>query len=136
MNRIKDYAGFAICFVGLGYIVLWPLTSPEFGGLPFGASIFCHDGSTSALDLLCNSTHPLALSSGLHAVGILSAVAVMLRLLSYVIRRSRRGIAGGRESALKARIPVAVAPSTWRKPARPFRPVKPRAQFGLRGTPR
>ena len=27
MNRIKDYSGFAAWFVGLGYIVLWPLTT-------------------------------------------------------------------------------------------------------------
>ena len=82
MNRIKDYAGFAIWFAGLGYIVLWPLTSPEFGGKPFGASIFCRDGSPSALDLLCNSAHPLQLPPGLHAMGILSAIVVMVRLLS------------------------------------------------------
>jgi hypothetical protein len=133
MNRIKDYAGFAICFVGLGYIVLWPLTSPEFGGRPFAASVFCRDGSPSALDWLCNSAHPLQLSPGLHAVGILSAIVVMVRLLFYVIRRSRRSDAA-RDSAPAAQIPA--VPPAWRRPARPLRPVKARTQFGLRGTPR
>lgn len=133
MNRIKDYAGFAIFFAGLGYIVLWPLTTPEFGGRPFAASIFCRRGSPSVLDWLCNSAHPLQLSPGLHAAGILSAIVVMVRLLLYVIRRWRRATTT-RESVLTARIPV--APPTWRRPARPLRPVKARTQFGLRGTPR
>jgi len=133
MNRIKDYAGFAVCFAGLGYIVLWPLISPEFGGRPFAASIFCGGGSPGVLDWLCNSAHPLQLSPGLHAVGILSAAVATLRLLFYVVRRWRRP-AATRESVLAARIPV--APPAWRRPARPLRPVKARTQFGLRGTPR
>jgi hypothetical protein len=133
MNRIKDYSGFAVCFAGLGYIVLWPLTSPEIGGRPFAASVFCHGDSPSALDWLCHSVHPLQLSPGLHAVGILSAIVVMTRLLFYVIRRWRRP---ADESIPTARMPLAAVPPTWQKPARPLRPVKARTQFGLRGTPR
>ena len=43
MNRIKDYIGFAIWFAGLGYVALWPVSSPDLDGKPFGASIVCHD---------------------------------------------------------------------------------------------
>ena len=92
MNRIKDYAGFAGWFAGLGYIALWPLTAPEFGGKPLGASIFCRDGTPSALDFLCNSADPLRLPPGLHAIGSLSAIFVMIQLLCYGVRRSRRAV--------------------------------------------
>ena len=137
MNRIKDYTGFATWFAGLGYIALWPVTSPDLGGKPFGASIFCRDGSLSLLDLLCNSSHPLLLPPPLHALGFLSAVFVTMRLLLYAVRRSRRaaGRAAGEASALTAQMPVTIAPPPPRKPARPLRPVKPRTHFGLRGMP-
>jgi len=137
MNRIKDYSGFAIWFAGLGYIVLWPVTSPDLGGKPFGASIFCRDVSLGVLDLLCNSALPLQLPSNLHVLGFLSALFVAVRLLMYAIKRSRRavGTRAADMSALVTRLPDAVAPP-WRKPMRPLRPVKPRTHFGLRGMPR
>jgi hypothetical protein len=137
MNRIRDYTGFATWFCGLGYIALWPVTSPDLGGKPFGASIFCRDTSLSVLDLLCNSAHPLQLPANLHALGFLSAIFVAVRLLLYAIRRSRRAIASRAAgmSALMTRLPDAVA-LLRRKPAPPLRPVKPRTHFGLRGMPR
>jgi hypothetical protein len=135
VNRIRDYSGFAAWFVGLGYIVLWPLTSPDFSGKPFGASIFCRDGSPSLLDLLCNSAHPLVLPPALHAIGFLSAAFVTVRLLLHAVKRSRR-TAGGvatDASARAARMPVASPPPRREKPTQPLRPVKPRTHFGLRG---
>ena len=138
MNRIKDYTGFAASFTGLGYIALWPVTSPDLGGRPFGASILCRDGALSLLDLLCNSVHSLQLLPALHGLGFLSAVFVTLRLLVYAVRRSRRAArsSAAGASALPARIPVAILKPPRRKSAPPLRPVKPRTHFGLRGMPR
>jgi hypothetical protein len=138
MNRIKDYAGFVGWFAGLGYIVLWPVTSTELGGKPFGASIFCRDSSPSMLDLLCNSANPLHLPPGLHALGFLSAVFVTIQLLYYAIRRSR---GTNRQSAAKPSSPVAPTQIVLPRPRKqnfkpPLRPVKPRTHFGLRGIPR
>ena len=137
MNRIKDYIGFAIWFAGLGYIALWPVTSPDLGGKPFGASILCREASLRVLDLLCHSTLPLQLPPSLHALGLLSTGFVTVRLLLRALKRSRRA-AGARAadmSALATRLPDAVAPPR-RKPLRVVRPVKPRTHFGLRGMPR
>lgn len=133
MNRIKDYAGFAIYFAGLGYIVLCPLIVPAFGGEPFVAPILCREGALSLLDLLCNSTHPLQLPPGLHVMGILSAVLAAFLLLCRAIKRWRRA-AAARASALATQMALTPA-SPPRKPVRPLRPVKPRTHFGLRGIP-
>jgi len=137
-NRFQDYAGFATWFCGLGYFVLWPVTSSDLGGRLFGASIFCRDGSLSLLDLLCNSAHPLRLPSALHGLGFLSAVFVTVRMLIYAVGRLRRAASrsAAGASALSVRMPVAILQPPRRKPAPPLRPVKPRAHFGLRGTPR
>jgi hypothetical protein len=138
VNRFKDYTGFATWFSGLGYIALWPVTSPDLRGKPFGASLFCRDGALSLLDLLCNSAHPLRLPLALHALGFLSAVFVTVRLLVYAVRRSRRpaGRSAAGAAALSEQIPVAILKPPRRKPAPPLRPVKPRTHFGLRGMPR
>ncbi len=138
MNRIKDYIGFAIWFAGLGYIALWPVTSPDLGGKPFGASIFCRDTPLGVLDFLCNSALPLQLPPNLHVLGFLSALFVTVRLLQRALNRLRRavGTRAANMSALVTRLPDTVTPSPRRKPVRVFRPVKPRTHFGLRGMPR
>ena len=139
MNRIKDYAGFAGWFAGLGYIVLWPITAADLAGKPFGAAVVCRDGVFSVLDLLCNSTHPLQLPPGLHALGSMSAVFVSVRLLCHAIKRvRRRGAARTAAPAVPpSRIQIAVPPAPLRPPRRtsPPPPVKPRVHFGLRGVP-
>ena len=137
MNRIKDYIGFALWFAGLGYIVLWPVTSPDLGGKPFGASIFCRDTPISVLDFLCNSALPLQLPPNLHVLGFLSALFVAVRLLLYALKRSRRAVGprAADSSALVMQRPDAVPPPR-QKPVRVLRPVKPRTHFGLRGMPR
>jgi hypothetical protein len=141
MNRIKDYVGFVGWFAGLGYIVLWPVTAADLGGKPFGASIFCQDGTPSLADILCNSVHPLQLPPGLHALGFLSAVFVTTRLLAHAVRRTRR--AGGKDAGMNAGGASSPALQTQeanapplRKPVLPRHTVKPRTHFGLRGMPR
>ena len=136
MNRIKDYIGFALWFAGLGYIMLWPITSPELGGKPFGASIFCHATPLATLDFLCNSALPLQLPPNLHVLGFLSALFVIVRMLLRAFKRSRRAARtlGADMSAPVTRLPD--SPPPRRKPMRRLRPVKPRTHFGLRGMPR
>ena len=138
MNRIKDYIGFAIWFAGLGYIALWPITSPDMGGKPFGAFIICGDTPLGALDFLCHSALPLQLPPNLHVLGFLSALFVMVRLLLYALKRSHRVVVTPTVdiSALLAHLPGTIPSLRRRKPLRRHRPVKPRAQFGLRGMPR
>jgi hypothetical protein len=65
MNRVWDYIGFAVWFVGLGYIVMWLLRSPDL----------------------------LLLPPTLHIVGIASAMFVPVRLIARFIGR-RRAAAG------------------------------------------
>jgi hypothetical protein len=138
MNRIRDYAHFAAWYAGLGYIVLWPLTSSELGGRPFGAAIFCRDGALGLAELLCASARPLQMPPGLHALGSMSALFVTTRLLAYAIRRSRR--AGRTIRAAPLSIPerpvASPVPPIRRMPPLPARQVKPRTNFGLRGAPR
>ncbi len=62
MNRVRDYMGFALWFLGLGYMALWPLTA--------------HDA--------------LHLSPGSHLVGMLAAAWVVAGLALRPIRRWRR----------------------------------------------
>ncbi|MGH6663877.1 MAG: hypothetical protein ACREB2_03085 [Pseudolabrys sp.] len=104
MNRIWDYVGFAVWFAGLGYIVLW----------------------------LFGSSEQLALSPGLHAVGVAAATFVPLRLLLRAVGHRRRAA----QTAIRPRHPATVLRPSRRKPAYPVRAVKPRSHFGLRGMPR
>lgn len=111
MDRCKEYCGFAISFAGLGYIVLWPLAG--YGGRLFGVWL-----------------HPLTLPPALQAVGVLSAIFVSVRLLLLAVRRLRRQGATAAAAAPKSPAPAC------RKFLRHLPPVKPRSQFGLRGTSR
>ncbi len=130
MNRIKDYGSFAAWFAGLGYIVLWPVTAADFGGKPFGASMFCRDSSLALLDLLCNSERLLKMPSGLHALGFMSAAFVTTRLLWSGIQRSRRGAPVKLAPPLAGQMDVPPPP---RRPPPLRHTVKPRTHFGLRG---
>jgi hypothetical protein len=126
---------FAIGFAGLGYIVVWPITSPDFDGHRFGIAIFCRDGLAGLLDPLCDSSHALTLPPSLHVFGFAAALIVIGRVLVYALKRSRQvngdpAIDPSLEARTNAPAPL------WRKPPRRARAVKPRAQFGLRGTPR
>ena len=145
MNRLRDYLGFAVRFVGFGYIALWPVSTPGRGDL-FGAALLCHDRVGRALDLVCGWPHPLRLSLGLHATGALCAVLATVYLLAVAVRRARGRLA---KPAASAPAPVEADPLTAVAPRKPFIPLKarrrpmppprkfvpPRAQFGLRGLP-
>ncbi len=134
MNRLRDYIGFAVCFAGLGYMAIWPLSTSGSSGSLFGASIVCR--ATTAFDplpLLCEMPHPLILSPALHMLGLLSAVVVALRLFCRVLPRMRRARANDVDIAHRIRILAASMASSRPKPLRPLPRVKPRSQFGLRG---
>jgi hypothetical protein len=140
MNRFRDYLGFAVQFVGLGYVVLWPLSTPGRGDL-FGAPLLCGGRVADAVDVVCGMPHPLRLGVGLHAVGALCAVLATLHLLVRAVgrARSRRGaVADG-----AAVPPAAIAVEAGAKPRLrrrrmppPHKAVPPRSHFGLRGLPR
>ena len=130
MNRIKDYACFATSFAGLGYIVLWPITASESGGAPIGGSMLCHDGSAGWLGILCDGAHPLRLPAGLHALGSISAVLAVARLLTCLHKRSRRPVPQA------PRLPIAQDNPAPRKRSPPLQRIKPRTEFGLRGVRR
>jgi hypothetical protein len=120
MNRIRDYAHFAAWYAGLGYIVLWPLTSSELGGRPFGAAIFCRDGALGLAELLCASARPLQMPPGLHALGSMSALFVTTRLLAYALidTGAARGVACAADTA------DAAAAGSPGQAAQPFRPAR------------
>lgn len=63
MNRCTDYIGFAVWFAGIGYAVLWPLTTDGNGGARFGASIVCGHAAGGVAVALCELPRPLALRS-------------------------------------------------------------------------
>jgi len=105
MNRVWDYFSFAVCFAGLGYIVLWLFGSPEH----------------------------LILPPALHIIGVASAMLVPVRLLLWAI--SQRRVRAAAMPAAYSRTPVAVLRPRRRKPECKLRPVKPRSHFGLRGVP-
>ena len=131
MNRIKDYSGFAAWFVGLGYIVLWPLTTSDLGGQPFGASVMCRDNTPKLLDFMCYSSHSLAMPPGLHALGFVSAIFVTTRLLISGVKRSRRAVKRHTSRSLPAAPILDEPPPRKPQPRRPT--VKARTHFGLRG---
>ncbi len=128
MNRFWDYFGFAVWFIGLGYIVMWPLTMSDFGQTASAATI-CGGGALPP-GLLCDSARGLMLPPGLHLAGGLAAIFVTLRLLTMAIKRAIRG---GKAPAVT---PAVVPPAQGRAPRRSLSRIKPRTHFGLRGSPR
>lgn len=139
MNRCKDHLCFAVRFVGLGYVVLWPLTASGYDGKLFGASILCGDDGALTLGMLgplCHSAHPLTLSPALHIMGFVAALVVGARLLRRLLRRFRRARAAPIPTTAIDSSRVALRPARPSAPLRLPRPVSPRSQFGLRGTKR
>lgn len=127
MNRVRDYIQFAVCFTGVGYIVLWPLTAHDDVVAAFGASLIC--GGNFITDAICRLPHPLTLAPGLHLIGLASALAVVAHC---VLRRLVRLRPASRALPPEAAVVVSrprMAAALTEKP----RPVKPRRQFGLRG---
>ena len=133
MNRVRAYINFTVWFVGLGYIVLWPLTVHNSGIATLEGSFLCGGGSFALLDMLCHPAHALRLSPGLHLIGQLSVGCIMLLLLLRPLRRSRRALVALMPRTLATRIPAMLRPR--QKPVPPPRLIKPRKHFGLRGMP-
>jgi hypothetical protein len=126
MNRVRDYIQFAVCFAGIGYIVLWPFTAHDDAIAAFGASLIC--GGNFMADAFCRLPHPLTLSPGLHLIGLFSALAVVARCVLLRLARLRPA---RRASPVAAAVVLRprMSPALTERP----RPVKPRRQFGLRG---
>jgi hypothetical protein len=129
LDRLRDYIGFAVWFAGLGYIVIWPLAASGEAGLPFGASLLCAGAASGVLDFICHSPRPLLLPLPLHALGALSAIAVMVQVLAGGLSRLWRRHAGAPRPA--------PAPDTTARPLPPtvlrrLPRAKPRREFGLR----
>lgn len=134
MNRLRDYARFAVWFVGLGYMAIWPLSANGTGGAMFGAPILCHASAPFVLGMLCHAPHPLKLPPAMHALGLLSAVAVALWLLCRALRRIHclRAVHIANLRALQIR----ARPMRASRPSPRLPRIKQRSQFGLRGTQR
>ncbi len=110
MNRVREYIRFAVCFSGLGYIVLWVMTGQE-------------------------SSMALHLSPGLHLAGMMSSACVVIGLLVRLFLRGkcRRGAdraAYTPAAFVRLRLGQRNAP-----PPQPPRYVPPRSHFGLRRAP-
>jgi hypothetical protein len=130
VQRFKDHLRFAVCFAGLGYLVLWPLAASGRSGRLFGAALLCGGDAPHHLSMLCGSAHPLTLSPALHVMGFLSALAALLWLSLHLLRRWRRRRRDRASPLAVSAPPLAPAP-----PIVPPRPVvAPRREFGLRGS--
>lgn len=137
MNRVMDYIRFAVSFMGLGYIVLWPLVAHDNAITPFEGSLVCGDRSYWVLAAICDPAPILRLSPGLHLIGMFSAIYVLLQFLLRRFRRMRRVPAVELAApTAEARMQDVIVRPSGRKPAvRSLRTVRPRAHFGLRGLP-
>jgi hypothetical protein len=105
MNRVWDYLGFVIWFLGLGYIAMWPLASADH----------------------------LTLPPALNVLGAASAFFVVARLSLREIKRWQ--FTPGGASAASARAAQNPDAPPQQRQARQLPTVKPRRHFGLRGVP-
>jgi len=128
MQRLKHYADFGMWSLGLGYIVMWALAGPL--NWPFDrrlgetASTLCGP-QAGLLSGLCALAHPQTLSPLVHLVGLLAAIAVLVRLLLIALRKPT--------SASDALGPPS---RRWRRPEPTVKKIKSRDHFGLRGLER
>jgi hypothetical protein len=138
MNRAREYINFAVKFVGLGYIVLWPLSVTSTSGNVFGAALVCGSGPGAAVDPLCRLPHLFRLSLGLHVVGALFAVLAVLHLAVQAVRAARAQRKPNGVATTDSAFPVKRKQPRFRlRPLPPPRKFgRPRKEFGLRGVPR
>lgn len=143
MNRVGDHLQFAVWFVGLGYLALWPVTAHDNGIAAPGAALFCGGHSSDAAHAMCEFPHALRLSPGLHLIGTAAAAYVLVRLLLRQWRHWRRQKSAPADAAPNERnSTIRISPERWpaklrralAPPPSP-RPVRPRRHFGLRGAP-
>ena len=123
MNRVGDYCGFAMRFVGVGYVALLPLAVPP------AADAACQTPAPAPAHYLCYLPHLFSLPPGLHILGVICAGGLGIYLIVRRLSRWRRDRAQ-RALTLAARMPAALTRPARRMPARP---VKPRSHFGMRG---
>jgi hypothetical protein len=128
-NRVRDYCGFAVRFVGVGYIALWPLAVSD----SFGPAGLCRPHAMP-WELFCHWPQLIRLTPGLHLIGIACAGALAIYLALRAAARLRRAHASQANAALT--LTAGVPPGFTRTPfVAPLPKVKPRSQFGLRGDP-
>jgi hypothetical protein len=132
-NRVADYCGFAVRFIGLGYLALWPFSTPD----PFGLAQFCRP-DTPFQYLFYHWPQFVHLTPGLHLIGILCAGFLAARLLLRQSARWRRGrpVHANADLASSACDPSVLARLQRAQFAKPPPKVKPRSEFGLRGSAR
>jgi hypothetical protein len=102
MNRAWDHIGFAVWFVGLGYIVMWLLSSPDLWLLP----------------------------PALHVLGVASAMFVPVRLVVRTKRR-RRAAAHAAAARIPGSVPRSPRRKSS-YPPRPVKPRSQFGLRGLR----
>jgi hypothetical protein len=134
VNRFKGYLGFAVWFVGLGYVALWPLAASGYGGTLFGASLLCGGSDThlfgaNVLAMLCHVKHPLTLPPTLHVMGFSATIVAGLRFIYRTLYRYRRARAVAM-AAPSVELPTAMV--RRQPPLRLPRRFPPRRHFGLR----
>ena len=136
MNLARDYINFAVKFVGLGYIVMWPWSTTRAGGDVFGAALVCDGDIGAAIVPLCHLPHVLRFSLGLHMVGALFAALAVLQLVAGLlfVERSPSDAPARARKAPAALLKAAKA--RLRPLPAPRKLGKPRREFGLRGVPR
>lgn len=137
MKQIRDYAKFAVWFAGFGYLTSWLIAAPDFAAERFGIAWFCQGGSMGPLGPQCGSAQAPTLPLVVHVLGIMCAAIVATRLLSHILKRSRRTRANPAiDISAFLRPSPEPCPPARRPPRRPLRKAHPRAEFGLRGLPR
>jgi len=128
MKRVKDYASFAVWFIGASYIVLWPLLARGHGVAVSRALSLCDVRVGSASE--CSLSAPPALPFALHGIGMAAVIFVLVQLILAVAKRIHR------KAASACRDPFSIAAWRIRMRIRPIAHNTPRREFGLRGTDR
>jgi hypothetical protein len=90
MERVRDYGGFVVLFMGLGYLAGWALTTERLAAMP----------------------------AGLHAIGLTAVAFLPLRAWSYV-RERRTKTAAATSPVQLAAIPVFRRPDPRRPRVKP-----------------
>ncbi len=149
MNRVKDYISFAIWFVGLSYVALWPMVVPDSIAAwlaPQARIPACGGLLIAPLQELCVAHSVVALSPGLHLIGTMAAFWVTARLVLLVLLLSLRRLlpvlspASPHDALSRARLGLRqiLTPLIGRRRSRPSPPryVAARREFGMRGRSR
>ncbi len=106
MERIRDYGGFIVWFIGLGYLSAWATIAERLVAMP----------------------------ASVHAIGLTGLAFLPWRV--WVWWRGRRPATAAPAPVNPPSAALPSSPARYRRPAPPPRQnVKPRNHFGLRGVP-